>query len=165
MESLNRLPMSEDLVVLREILQRELETINAYERMLGRVAEPALRTIIDHITDEEREHVAEVYHLIMARDAKQRARDAEGVRQLEAMAIPTGDVPVTGERQTAAAAAGLTVDLLSPRMSPQASSPVSPHVSASAVDPTPPPAPIFPDGALSVGSLKKKKSGAGTDAG
>lgn len=161
MESLNRLPMSEDLVVLREILQRELETINAYERMLGRVAEPALRTIIDHITDEEREHVAEVYHLIMARDAKQRARDAEGARQLEAMAIPMGDVPVTGERQTAAAAAGLTVELLSPRVSP----PVSPHISATAVDPTPPPAPIFPDGALSVGSLKKKKSGAGTDAG
>ena len=39
--------MSEDLVVLREILQRELETINAYEKMLERVSDPALREIID----------------------------------------------------------------------------------------------------------------------
>ena len=42
--------MSEDLVVLREILQRELETINAYEKMLERVSDPALREIIDHVT-------------------------------------------------------------------------------------------------------------------
>ena len=60
--------MSEDLVVLREILQRELETINAYEKMLERVSDPALREIIDHVTDEEREHVSEMYQLIMDRD-------------------------------------------------------------------------------------------------
>ena len=64
--------MSEDLVVLREILQRELETINAYERMLSRIADPNLRQIIEHVTDEEREHVAEMYELIMERDERQR---------------------------------------------------------------------------------------------
>ena len=69
--------MSEDLVVLREILQRELETINAYEKMLARISDPALREIIDHVTDEEREHVAEMYHLIMDRDPKQRERSAQ----------------------------------------------------------------------------------------
>ena len=72
------MPMAEDLVVLREILQRELETINAYEKMLERVSDPELRTIIDHVTDEEREHVAEMYYLIMARDPKQQARSQHG---------------------------------------------------------------------------------------
>ena len=66
--------MAEDLVVLREILQRELETINAYEKMIDRVSDPALKQIIEHVTDEEREHVAEMYQLIMARDEKQQAR-------------------------------------------------------------------------------------------
>ena len=74
--------MSEDLVVLREILQRELETINAYEKMLARISDPALREIIDHVTDEEREHVAEMYHLIMDRDPKQRERSAQSHAQL-----------------------------------------------------------------------------------
>ena len=83
--------MSEDLVVLREILQRELETINAYEKMLERVSDPALREIIDHVTDEEREHVAEMYHLIMDRDPKQRLRSTESLAQLSRMSLITGD--------------------------------------------------------------------------
>ena len=101
--------MSEDLVVLREILQRELETINAYEKMLERVSDPALREIIDHVTDEEREHVAEMYHLIMDRDPKQRLRSTESLAPMS----------------------------VSPR------------------DPVPPPPPVFPDGAWSVGALKR----------
>ena len=32
----------------------KLETINAYERMLSRIADPNLRQIIEHVTDEER---------------------------------------------------------------------------------------------------------------
>ncbi len=77
--------MAEDLVVLREILQRELETINAYEKMIDRVSDPALKQIIEHVTDEEREHVAEMYQLIMARDEKQQARSLRSEQQLRDM--------------------------------------------------------------------------------
>ncbi len=86
--------MSEDLLVLREILQRELETINAYERMLGRLTEPSLRQIVAHITDEEREHVSEVYELIMARDPEQRARAELGRTQIASMSSSMSPSPV-----------------------------------------------------------------------
>ena len=136
--------MSEDLVVLREILQRELETINAYEKMLERVSDPALREIIDHVTDEEREHVAEMYHLIMDRDPKQRLRSTESLAQLSRMSLITGDgaATVAGTERDAAAAAGLSGQSIAP-------------LSVSPRDPVPPPPPVFPDGAWSVGALKR----------
>lgn len=121
--------MSEDLIVLREILQRELETINAYERMLERVGDPSLRQIIEHVTDEEREHVAEMYELIVERDEQQRLRSAKGRQQLTEMSL------LHPQPQTAAAAAGLGAEVL-----------IS--------DDTPPPPPFFPDGAWSVGPMK-----------
>ncbi len=137
--------MSEDLVVLREILQRELETINAYEKMLERVSDPALREIIDHVTDEEREHVAEMYHLIMDRDPKQRERSVLSHAQLASMSL-LGGTPATtgaaGSERDAAAAAGLGGQLIAP-------------ASANSRDPVPPPPPVFPDGAWSVGALKR----------
>lgn len=135
--------MSEDLIVLREILQRELETINAYERMLARVSDPHLREIIDHVTDEEREHVSEMYQLIMERDPKQVARARMSLEQLHPQTAPAGPGSAVVEAQTAAAAAGLPGGLLSARPS------------TVLADPTPPPPPIFPDGAWSVGSLKR----------
>src|SRR3569832_1036226 len=85
--------MSEALIVLREILQRELETINAYEKMLPRLADPSLRTIVAHVTDEEREHVAEMYHLILARDEKQRAVDTDNDATTGALAPRPGPGP------------------------------------------------------------------------
>jgi rubrerythrin len=145
--------MAEDLVVLREILQRELETINAYEKMLERVSDPELRTIIDHVTDEEREHVAEMYYLIMARDPKQQARSQHGEDQLREMRLLAPLPGATGSEagkeavaaSTAAEAAGLAGPLLS-----------AAQLSAAQSDPTPPPAPIFPEGAWSVGGLKRR---------
>jgi len=139
--------MSEDLVVLREILQRELETINAYEKMLERVSDPALREIIDHVTDEEREHVAEMYHLIMDRDLKQQVRSSKGLAQLSQMALLHGSAATTaaGSERDAAAAAGLSGQLIEP-------------LTTHGRDPVPPPPPVFPDGAWSVGALKRSSA-------
>ncbi len=141
--------MSEDLVVLREILQRELETINAYERMLTRISDPSLRQIIEHVTDEEREHVAEMYELIMERDERQRQRAADGRAQLAGMSL----VSVTHVNETAAAAAGLGHQTL---VSPQPAAPSTPTPEILSSDPIPPPPPLFPDGAWSVGGLKRR---------
>lgn len=154
--------MSEDLIVLREILQRELETINAYEKMLDRVSDPILREIIDHVTDEEREHVTEMYELILKRDPKQAGRAELGQRQIETMLHVSGPgTAPMAEVQTAATAAGLASPLVSGRGSATGSgagagAQGAPAMAATA-DPNPPPPPIFPDGAWSVGSLKRDR--------
>lgn len=142
--------MSEDLVVLREILQRELETINAYERMLSRISDPTLRQIIEHVTDEEREHVAEMYELIMERDERQRLRAADGRAQLAGMSL----VAASPTLETAAAVAGLGDKALISGAHPEAGG-TTPEILRS--DPRPPPPPLFPDGAWSVGVLKKRQ--------
>mgnify|MGYP000081266730 CR=1 FL=1 len=149
--------MAEDLVVLREILQRELETINAYEKMIDRVSDPALKQIIEHVTDEEREHVAEMYQLIMERDERQQARSLRSEQQLREMHLTGGAAPrattaasppAAGHAATAATEAGLKDPLLVPSVSGTLAAPA-------ADDPFPPPPPIFPDGSWSVGRLKR----------
>ena len=105
--------MAEDLVVLREILQRELETINAYEKMIDRVSDPALKQIIEHVTDEEREHVAEMYQLIMARDEKQQARSLRSEQQLRDMHL-TGAASAAAREPAGTTAAAATSVTTSP---------------------------------------------------
>jgi len=133
--------MSEDLLVLREILQRELETINAYERMLERVEDPSLRQVIEHVTDEEREHVSEMYYLIMERDPRQAIRSEQGRSQLAGMAL------LSSANQTAAASAGLGADVLISN----ANRGTTETITGERLPVSPP---IFPDGAWSVGPLK-----------
>jgi hypothetical protein len=135
--------MSEDLRVLREILQRELETINAYERMLDRVSDPALRKIIEHVTDEEREHVSEMYELIVERDVEQAARAVKSRAQLVDMALLTEGGRPAG---TAAATAGLGGELI-------ISGARAAEAGPAALPPT-----IFPDGDWSVGPLKGRST-------
>lgn len=150
--------MAEDLVVLREILQRELETINAYEKMIERVADPQLRQIIEHVTDEEREHVSEMYQLIMERDERQRERARLSEEQLHAMHLTTAAAPAAASSATATAATPEMREVLAaPTAARAAGLPDSllvPATPSPADDPFPPPPPIFPDGAWSVGGMK-----------
>lgn len=64
----------EDVQVLREILARELETINSYQSLLSRSLSPEVATFINHIIDEEKEHVAESMTLINRIDERQAVR-------------------------------------------------------------------------------------------
>ncbi len=48
-----------DLEILREVLIRELETINSYTAMARRAQDPAVRSLLEHISRDEEEHVAE----------------------------------------------------------------------------------------------------------
>jgi hypothetical protein len=140
--------MSEDLRVLREILQRELETINAYERMLERVSDPALRQIIEHVTDEEREHVSEMYDLIVERDAAQAARAEKSRAQLIDMSL----LPRPSDLPTAAATAGLGTELIvgSARAAGGSGERGAREAAARSA--------FSPDGDWSVGSLKGRSS-------
>jgi rubrerythrin len=67
-----------DLVLLREILARELDTINLYQRMMARTQSPQIATFISHIIDEEKEHVAESMELINSLDRSQASRFGHG---------------------------------------------------------------------------------------
>jgi rubrerythrin len=62
-----------DVMLLRDILARELETINNYQSLSSRAKNPAIAAFIKHITDEEKEHVAEAMQLINRLDQRQAA--------------------------------------------------------------------------------------------
>jgi rubrerythrin len=66
-----QLPILDDLEMLREDLVGELEAINQYEdHILSLENEEALNTL-EHIVDEEKEHVAELLRLIRNLDPAQ----------------------------------------------------------------------------------------------
>ena len=63
----------ETLARLRDVLARELETINQYELYAGAETDPGARTLFQHLANEEKEHVVEVYEALMEHDDAQRA--------------------------------------------------------------------------------------------
>lgn len=73
MESING-----DISMLRDILARELETINSYQNLLSQAKSPEVKEFIAHIIEEEKEHVAESMELIKELDPTQAAWFQEG---------------------------------------------------------------------------------------
>ncbi|MGQ9546590.1 MAG: ferritin-like domain-containing protein [Dehalococcoidia bacterium] len=66
-----QLAMQDDLVMLREDLIGELQAINQYEgHILNLENEQAVNTL-EHIVEEEKEHVAELLRLIQNLDPAQ----------------------------------------------------------------------------------------------
>lgn len=61
----------QDQFVLREFIQREIETINAYMVMLDKVESEPLKRLLAHAILEEKEHVAEGMQLLGRLDAMQ----------------------------------------------------------------------------------------------
>lgn len=62
-----------DLLALRTTLARELETINEYERLIDDAATPEVKSLLAHLRDEEKEHVAECMMYIRRLDPAQEA--------------------------------------------------------------------------------------------
>lgn len=65
------------LIMLREDLIGELEAINQYQAHIDRIDNMEIRELLEHIRDDEKEHVAEITHAISRIDAIQRAKFAE----------------------------------------------------------------------------------------
>lgn len=61
------------LIRLRAVMARELETINEYEQFADATEDPDIKTLFQHLADEEKEHVTEVYEVLKKRDAAQAA--------------------------------------------------------------------------------------------
>lgn len=62
-----------DLMLIRDILVREIETINFYHRLLEQAQGADSRSFLKHIIEEEKEHVAEALMLIEQYDPTQAA--------------------------------------------------------------------------------------------
>jgi hypothetical protein len=85
--------VTRDLLVLRTTLARELDTINEYERMMHDAGSPEVRTLLAHLRDEEKEHVAECMQYIRRLDAVQDRLFLEDVDALVAGPNRAGHPP------------------------------------------------------------------------
>jgi len=70
--------MPTDLELVRQVLARELDTINQYEQAAREAQSELIRAFFRHLADEEKEHVAEAIQLLHQLDEGQR-RHALGV--------------------------------------------------------------------------------------
>lgn len=70
--------LDDDLIILREILARELETINVYQNLAARTENAEVAAFINHIAEEEKEHVAEAMEIINQMDPSQASRFGAG---------------------------------------------------------------------------------------
>ena len=69
--------LEEVLILLRDDLIGELQAINQYQAHIDRIDNLEIRELLEHIRDDEKEHVAEITHAISRIDAIQRAKFAE----------------------------------------------------------------------------------------
>ncbi len=80
---------ADDRALVRRFIARELETINEYEQFAAQATSPALKRFFEHVAQEEREHVAEGMHELLALDPAQQAI----VDYHEAHALPKASAP------------------------------------------------------------------------
>lgn len=96
----------ETLARLRDVMARELETISMYETYAEAETDPQMKTLFQHLADEEKEHVTECYEALLNRDAAQKkwaesGSHAQAIREghfgaAEASAPPRIAVPTVG---------------------------------------------------------------------
>jgi hypothetical protein len=83
---------ADDRALVRRFIARELETINEYEQFAAQATSPALKRFFEHVAQEEREHVAEGMHELLALDPAQQAivdyHEAHAVPKTPAAAAP-----------------------------------------------------------------------------
>lgn len=70
-------PLEQLIIWLREDLMGELQAINQYQAHIDNIDDQEIKKLLAHIRDDEKEHVAEITHLIARIDAVQRQKFAE----------------------------------------------------------------------------------------
>jgi rubrerythrin len=78
----------DDLLLVRDVLARELETINSYLKLLRSAKSERVRAFLAHVTDEEKEHVAEALEIIKELDPVQAALLERGPHAIAPAAPP-----------------------------------------------------------------------------
>lgn len=69
-------PLEQLLIWLREDLMGELQAINQYQAHIDNISVPEIKELLSHIRDDEKEHVAEITHLIARIDTIQQQKFA-----------------------------------------------------------------------------------------
>jgi len=64
----------DDIELLREDLMSELKAINDYQKHIGALKSDEAKRVLEHIRDDEKEHVAELTKLIRQMDETQEAK-------------------------------------------------------------------------------------------
>lgn len=68
--------MATEQELVRQVLARELETINSYEQAARQAESELVRSFLLHLAEEEKEHVAEAMELLQRLDPAQRGHAA-----------------------------------------------------------------------------------------
>jgi len=76
-ENTNTVGLEQVLIMMREDLIGELQAINQYQSHIDKIDNAEIRGLLEHIRDDEKEHVAEITHAISRIDAIQQAKFAE----------------------------------------------------------------------------------------
>ena len=76
-ESPGTVGLEQVLIMMREDLIGELQAINQYQAHIDKIDNAEIRGLLEHIRDDEKEHVAEITHAIARIDAIQKAKFAE----------------------------------------------------------------------------------------
>jgi rubrerythrin len=76
-ESVKDTGLEQVIIWLREDLIGELEAINQYQTHIDKIDNEEVRGLLEHIRDDEKEHVAEITHLLARIDVIQREKFAE----------------------------------------------------------------------------------------
>ncbi|MCD4786184.1 MAG: hypothetical protein K8T10_20370 [Candidatus Eremiobacteraeota bacterium] len=63
--------LTRNLEIVRDLMSRELETVNIYNRRIKEVENDELKRMISHIRDEKKDHIAVYYTYLMLHDEKQ----------------------------------------------------------------------------------------------
>lgn len=75
-ESVDGSGLEQVLIWLREDLVGELQAINQYQAHIDKIDNAEIRGLLEHIRDDEKEHVAEITHAISRIDIIQREKFA-----------------------------------------------------------------------------------------
>jgi len=65
------MPKIEDWAKARESLREELDAINRYEDRIAKTSDTSLKKVLQHNSDEEKEHVAMLVEWLRQNDPKQ----------------------------------------------------------------------------------------------
>jgi rubrerythrin len=107
-----------DLTLVRDILTREVETINFYQRLMYQAQSNDVKDFLKHIIEEEKEHVAEALELIKEYDPAQAALLESGNhwREINAQTVVNEiNLEARDESQRPLISNGLTVGSLRKR--------------------------------------------------
>jgi uncharacterized protein len=87
------------LIWLRQDLVGELDAINQYQAHIDNIDDLEVKELLSHIRDDEKEHVAEIMHLINRLDAMQKLKFATDHTVMTSERVASEETPEAGKEE------------------------------------------------------------------